>query len=65
MKEVFKNLQKLHMKQVKSKTEESSCPPPRNKGFVKESLVRVELEKKWEESERDKLKVYHFQLATL
>ena len=67
MKDVFKTLQKSHMRQLKA--DKKNMPtrnsvgvggigvPPTRKEFVKDCLVRVELKKKWEESDRELLKV--------
>lgn len=61
MKEMFKGLQKEHMKQIKSEISKlptmKSEPSSSSKGFVKNCLLRVELEQAWEESGRDNLKV--------
>ena len=61
MKDLYKDLQKSHMKKIKSETklqrEDISNTRPPGKGFIRECLVRVELEDKWEESCRDTLKV--------
>ena len=56
MKEMFKNLQKTHMKSVKSETAVAAAQS-RERGFVKDCLVKVELEQEWEESHRSGLKV--------
>ena len=61
MKEAFKDLQKAHMKRVKSETAPSassgSASQPQDKRFVTQCLVRVELEQEWTESHREELKV--------
>lgn len=64
MKEVFKTQQKSHMRQVKEDNKRVTASgrgkgqsAPAKKEFVQDCLVRVELQEKWEESERDKLKV--------
>ena len=60
MRSLFKDLQKSHMKQLKAERKrpegEGVAGHQRLKGFVKDSLVKVELEEKWEESCREKLK---------
>ena len=57
MKAVFKDLQKSHMKQVKSETAPPGAGHAHDKRFVKDCLVRVELEEEWVESRWDDFKV--------
>ena len=61
MKSLFKDLQKSHMKQLKAEGRgpegEGAASRPHSKGFIKDSLVKVEVEEKWEEPHRAKLKV--------
>lgn len=67
MKDVFKTLQKSHMRQLKADNKKRTtsgsvtmggvCGAPVRKEFVKDCLVRVELGNKWEESDREHLKV--------
>ena len=61
MRSLFKELQKSHMKQLKAEGKhpegEGVATHPRKRGFVKDSLVKVELEGKWEEPRREELKV--------
>ncbi len=56
MKSLFKDLQKSHMKQLKAEGE-GAAARPHSKGFVKDSLVMVEVEEMWDEPHRVKLKV--------
>ncbi len=60
MRSLFKDLQKSHMKQLKAEGrhlegEGVAGRPHPCRGFVEDSLVKVELEEKWEESHRNKL----------
>ena len=64
MRSLFKDLQKSHMKQLKA---EGKCPEgeggagrPHSRGFVRDSLVKVEVDEKWENSHWEKLKVLYF-----
>ena len=68
MKEMFKELQKTHVKRIKAESLGSAAgsaaggaaasqQQSRERGFVGRCLLKVELEQEWVESRRDELKV--------
>ncbi len=58
MKEIFKTMQKSNFKKVKAMTSSPAQEQPKpQKGFVKECLVKVELQKECEGQVKDMLKV--------
>jgi len=57
MKETFKHLQKSNFKKLKAMVTDAQEEPKAKKGFVKDCLVKVELQKECEEKTKDVLKV--------